>query len=68
MERQWIGTHYKTKGYLENITSIFLQKKGSYYRVAMRSSSSTYYIGEALTEDEATWLAQEIETWLDYSK
>ncbi len=49
----------------ESILRTFIHSKGGFYQVALRSFNDVHYLGGALTEEEASWLVQEIQDWLD---
>jgi hypothetical protein len=49
----------------DSILRSFIHSKGGFYQVALRSFNDLHYLGGALTEEEASWLAQEIQDWLD---
>ncbi len=48
------------------ILGVFLHNKNQRNYVSIRSQEKVYFLGDALTEDEAAWLAQEIQDWLHY--
>ncbi len=57
-------TYSRRKGYVEDILGVFLTLQGWVYEVCIRTKDGLYQLGGALNEDEATWLAQEIQDWL----
>jgi serine/threonine protein kinase len=49
----------------ESIIRVLIHSKGGFYQVVLRSFNELHYLGGALTEEEASWLVQEIEDWLN---
>jgi serine/threonine protein kinase len=49
----------------DSILRTFIHSKGGFYQVALRSFNDLHYLGGALTEEEASWLVQEIQDWID---
>lgn len=65
LARKILGITYRREmGVNQEILDIFLQRTGSIFQVIIRSPDRIYNLGGALSEDEATWLAQEIKDWL----
>ncbi|GET38243.1 serine/threonine protein kinase [Microseira wollei] len=58
-------TYSSRKGNVEDILGVFLTLQGWVYEVCIRTEDGFYQLGGALDEDEATWLAQEIQDWLN---
>ncbi len=58
-------TYSRRKGNVEEILGVFLTLQGWVYEVCIRTDYGLYQLGGALDESEATWLAQEIQDWLN---
>lgn len=49
----------------KTIKNVFIQRTGSIFQVAVQSSDRLYSLGGALSQEEATWLTQEIKNYLE---
>ena len=47
------------------IKGIFLHSSHRNYKIRIRTWTDAYFLGDALSEDECAWLAQEIQDWLN---
>jgi serine/threonine protein kinase len=58
-------TYSSRKGNVAEILGVFLTLQGWVYEVCIRTDYGLYQLGGALDESEATWLAKEIQDWLN---
>ena len=66
MRKFFFLTDTREKCKIESIVGVFFHKKGQKKYVTIHSQEKVYFLGDAFTEDEAAWLAQEIQDWLQY--
>jgi serine/threonine protein kinase len=66
LAKKIFGMTYARKSHQnDNVNDVFLHRTGSIFQVVIRSRNGRYEnLGGALSEEEATWLAQEIKEWL----
>lgn len=65
-ERNALGINYGKRALSNHdILGVFLHNKGGTNQVSIRSWSGIDFLGGGLTENEAIWLAQEIQDWLN---
>jgi serine/threonine protein kinase len=57
--------YYKIKIPVTDILGIYISKEKQVYQVNIRAINKNFNLGGALGENEASWLAQEIQQWLD---
>ncbi len=68
MTNKFWGVEYSTRACLtDDILDIFLQRTGSIFQVNVRGTRSIYNLGGALNQQEASWLAHEIQDWIKLS-
>jgi serine/threonine protein kinase len=66
--RYWRLDYQVERGFVDGIVAVFLSQYGSTFQVCIRGQDNTYQLGGALTENEAIWLLQAIEDWLEYGE
>jgi serine/threonine protein kinase len=57
---------FSTQRNNNQVLGIFLHHKGERIDLSLRRDNGGDFLGAALTDFEAAWLAQEIQDWLDY--
>ena len=57
--------YYQEEESKSNILGIFIHKFLQRYNVTINTRKMVYQVGSQLTEEEALWLAKEIEDWLN---
>lgn len=66
LNRKFLGKKYGKQVCSNSaIIDIFIQRTGSIFQVGIRTINHTYNLGGALSQDEASWLVQEIKEWLN---
>ncbi|MGK7938914.1 MAG: serine/threonine protein kinase [Crocosphaera sp.] len=53
------------KFFLKELSSIFINRQDGNYKLKLRTSQKVHSLAAELQEDEAVWLVQEIEDWLN---
>jgi serine/threonine protein kinase len=65
INKQFLGRIVaRDKCNLSDIINVFLNKEKGHYSLKFYTNKKKYTLGPALGEDEAAWLAQEIQDWL----
>ena len=62
----WKGLGNKVNQFrLKHLSGIFINRQDGNYKLKLRISQKVYSLAAELQEDEAVWLVQEIEDWLN---
>lgn len=65
-KRCWKGLGNKVNQFLlKDLSGIFINRQDGNYKLKLRTSQKVYSLAAELQEDEAVWLVQEIEDWLN---